>query len=105
MCFCVWLGCINFSESSVCLSKGPVPIEAPADTTPALVPAPIDAAQGADPEAGVGGEATAAPPCRIAAGTLATGYVKSWFPQTFSDFESNKLHLKIPCLNRFKGLH
>lgn len=67
----------------MCLSKGPVPIEAPADTTPALVPALIDAAQGADLEAGVGEEATAAPPCQIAAGTLATGYVKLRFPQTF----------------------
>lgn len=56
-------------------NPGPVPIEARAGTTRALAPAPIDAAPGADLVAGstAGVGATAGPPCRTAADTLATG--------------------------------
>lgn len=56
-------------------NPGPVPIEARAGTTHAPVPAPTDAAPGADLVAGstAGVGATAVPPCRTAADTLATG--------------------------------
>lgn len=66
-----------YSESSVYLSPGPVPIEVHAGTTLALVPAPNAAAPVAALEAGVDEGAIAVPPCPIVAGTLATGYVIS----------------------------
>lgn len=56
--------------------QGLVPVAVPADTTRALVLALTDADLGAALAAGADGGATAAPPCRIAAGTLATGYVQ-----------------------------
>lgn len=63
----------------LCLSSGPVLIEAHAGTTPALVPAPTDAVPGAGLAAGstaaVG--AIAVPLCQIDAGTSATGYTFS----------------------------
>lgn len=77
---CVWHRYITYSELSVCLSTGPVPIGAHVGTTPALVPAPTDAAPGADLVAGDVEGAIAVPPCQIVAGTLATGYVFSASP-------------------------
>lgn len=58
-----------------CLFKGPVPVAVPADTNHALVPVLTVAALGAVLAAGADEGATAALPCQIAAGTLATGYV------------------------------
>lgn len=69
--------CKLCTQLSLCLSPGPVPIEAHAGTTPDLAPVPTDAVPGAvlvaGSTAGIG--ATAVPPCQIVADTLATGYL------------------------------